>query len=332
LFFLQEKHSDLFAQVTRIVLYPQYWAARLCGEFASEVTSLGCHTDLWLPGARRFSTLAVGRGWNKLFPPIRSACDALGPVTMAIVHATGLNNDCRVLCGVHDSNASFLGHIANRKSDALAVISSGTWTVIMNRDGELDELREENDMLANVDVFGQPVATARFMGGREYETIAGGSRATPTADALTHVVKLGALALPSFAPAGGPFANRAGQLLNASTLTDAQRSALATVYVALMSDWLLDELDPRAQDALTIVVDGPLAGNLLFVGVLRALRPDDTIRASDGRDASVAAAHFLATGVALTPKVGGTERMPIDAELLARYRSLWRDALIRRAA
>ena len=34
------------------LLWPQYWALVLCGERASEVTSLGCHTDLWRPAER----------------------------------------------------------------------------------------------------------------------------------------------------------------------------------------------------------------------------------------------------------------------------------------
>jgi len=30
-----------------LLMYPQYWAWRLTGKLASEITSLGCHTDLW---------------------------------------------------------------------------------------------------------------------------------------------------------------------------------------------------------------------------------------------------------------------------------------------
>ena len=46
-----------------IVPWPQYWAWRLCGVAASELSSLGCHTDLWQPLVRSFSPLAVRRGW-----------------------------------------------------------------------------------------------------------------------------------------------------------------------------------------------------------------------------------------------------------------------------
>ena len=37
-----------------IVTYPQYWGFRLTGVTATDVTSLGCHTDLWNPYAGRF--------------------------------------------------------------------------------------------------------------------------------------------------------------------------------------------------------------------------------------------------------------------------------------
>ena len=56
-------------------------------------------------------------------------------------------------------------------------------------------------MLANVNAFGAPVATARYMGGREYEAIAQ-SGDEPTVDAVIEVLSQGAIALPSFASAG----------------------------------------------------------------------------------------------------------------------------------
>ncbi len=52
-----------------IVSWPQYWAWRLSGVMASEVTSLGCHSDLWRPLENRYGELAVRRGWAKRFPP-----------------------------------------------------------------------------------------------------------------------------------------------------------------------------------------------------------------------------------------------------------------------
>ena len=51
-----------FAGSRASLMYPQYWAYRLTGVLANEVTSLGCHTDLWNFRAGDFSTLVDKRG------------------------------------------------------------------------------------------------------------------------------------------------------------------------------------------------------------------------------------------------------------------------------
>ena len=71
-------------------------------------------------------------------------------------------------------------------------------------------------MLANVNAFGAPVATARYMGGREYEAIAQ-SGDEPTVDAVIEVLSQGAIALPSFASAG-PYSGQAGRLEGVESL------------------------------------------------------------------------------------------------------------------
>ena len=74
-----------------ILTYPQYWTMRLTGVAASEVTSLGCHTDLWNPHARDFSTLVDEMGWRRLFPPMRRAADMLGSLLPEIATRTGID-------------------------------------------------------------------------------------------------------------------------------------------------------------------------------------------------------------------------------------------------
>ena len=63
-------------------------------------------------------------------------------------------------------------------------------------------------MLANVDVRGEPVPTARFMGGREFAVLAGETPAEAGEADVAGVVASGALALPAFSDQGGPFAGR----------------------------------------------------------------------------------------------------------------------------
>ena len=319
LFYLQRRQDALFQRVAHILLYPQYWSWRLSGVMSSEVTSLGTHTDLWRPHEQSYSTLARRQGWARLMPSMHRATDQLGRLRPAIAAATGLPESCAVVCGIHDSNASYLRFLMDREREAFTVVSSGTWTIVMANRGDLRRLREERDMLANVNVFGAPIATARYMGGREYEAISQGA-AEPTIDALIEVLTRGCMALPSFASAG-PYSGRPGRIEGAGDLDAAQRAALATLYSALMTAQLIESLGTAGE----IFVDGPLARNPLFASLLGACVPVGTVRTYPEGGGTRVAAH-LAGVPSLQP---GALRnvIPLRIPGLLEYQANWRHRL-----
>lgn len=319
LYWLQSRRSELFQRAAHILLYPQYWAWRLCGVMAAEVTSLGTHTDLWRPHERAYSQLARKQGWARLMPPQRSASDRLGRIRPALAAATGLDAASEVACGIHDSNASYLRFLMDREREAFTVVSSGTWTIVMANRGDLRQLREDRDMLANVNAFGAPVATARYMGGREYEAIARGG-GEPDVDSLIQVLARGAMALPSFASAG-PYAGRKGRLEDAEGLDGPQRAALATLYSALMTSLLVESLGSAGE----IFVDGPLARNPLFARLLAACVPVGTVRVYPEGGGTRVAAH-LARLRAPAADVPHTV-VPLRVPGLLEYQANWRHRL-----
>ena len=77
-FYLERQFPVEFAGARAFLAYPQYFAWRLSGFMASEVTSLGAHTDLWRPSEGALSSMVDRRGWRRLFPPMRNAWDTLG--------------------------------------------------------------------------------------------------------------------------------------------------------------------------------------------------------------------------------------------------------------
>ena len=194
IFYLERTFPKAFAKARGFLAYPQYWAWRLCGVPATEVTSLGAHTDLWRPGERRLSSLVETQGWTRLFPPIRPAWDGLGTLTPEVAAATGLPASLRVICGAHDSNASLVPYLASR-ADPFTVVSTGTWVIMMAVGGE-GAPDPKADMLANVDIFGRPVPTARLMGGREFSVLAGASPAEASEADVAGIVAAGVLATP----------------------------------------------------------------------------------------------------------------------------------------
>jgi sugar (pentulose or hexulose) kinase len=172
---------------------------------------------------------------------------------------------------VHDSNASIIPYLA-RWPAPFTVVSTGTWVILLGVGLPIEGLDPTADMLANLDITGRPTACARFMGGREYAEIAGADLAAPAREALQALIDRRTLALPSFSPQGGPFAKMRGRIVG--DVAPSERGALATLYVALMTDHMLNRLGVREG---AVVVDGNLGANAAFGAVLAELRPGQQV-------------------------------------------------------
>ncbi|APW44630.1 hypothetical protein RS694_00870 [Rhodoferax saidenbachensis] len=336
LFYVQNLHTDAWRRTRCLLPYAQYWAWRLCGQAASEVSSLGCHTHLWRPQGGDFSALAQAKGWAALFAPLRSAWEVLGTVSPDIAMAWGLPADCQVHVGVHDSNACLARYLdaSAAASSALTVVSSGTWTVLMAPGAPTASLQAERDMLANVDVLGRATPTARFMGGREFAALLDG--AVPDAGTLVDVQALvdsATLATPSFAEHGGPFMGRQGQVLRggqalprpwSAALPPGQRAALAALYCAQTTAWLVDRLWERVQRPRTLVVEGPLAQNPLYLTLLQALLPDSQCLVShDDLEGTARGAWALCRWGVSAPTYHLKPVAPVTIPGLEKYHAAW---------
>jgi len=319
-----------FARTRCILMYPQYWAWRLSGVAASEVTSLGCHTDLWCPASADFGALVERQGWRALFPPLRPAWARLGQVLPAIAAATGLPADCQIVCGIHDSNASLLQHLRGEEGPR-TVLSTGTWVIAAALGGAASQpLQEAQDMLVNIDALGRAVPCMRFMGGREFAAIAGAQPAAFGADDVQRLIAQRSLALPCFADAGGPFAqpHAAGRYEGPLATTPAEQAALATLYVVLMTDHCLHALGAEAHP---VVVEGAFTANPFFGPLLAGLREGRSVRVSGDSSGTSVGAWLLqgweGAAVASPEQPRSIHVQPLCPEGWQDYRAAWRSRL-----
>jgi sugar (pentulose or hexulose) kinase len=310
-------HGADFARVTAILTYPQYWAWRLTGVAASEVTSLGCHTDLWAPGRADFSSMVEVQGWTGLFPVVHPAASVLGTILPAVAAATGLRLETPVTCGIHDSNASLLPHLGAHAAP-FTIISSGTWTIAMTVGGETDKLDPARDSLANVDAFGRAVPTARFMGGREFDQLAG-ETAEPTAADVARVIAGDIRVQPNFTPGVGPFPKAQGRWTKApETLTPGERTAAVSLYLALVTRACLDLCGLGRE----IIVEGPLARNMLFGQALAQLGGVPVSASGDATGTSLGASMLF--GANDGQATSGVAIAPLDVPGFIAYADRWR--------
>ena len=319
LFWLSRKFPEAFEETETILPYPQYWVWRLTGLKVAEVTSLGCHTDLWAPRAAAYSRFAVNQGWDRLFPPLVRAWDVVGSIDPEIARRTGIAATARVVAGIHDSNASLLPHLLTRPAP-FAVLSTGTWTIVLAPGGSIEQLDPARDCLANVDAFGRPVPSTRFMAGREFAILSAGSDAEPSAAEVSRVLSEKIMALPTFAPGTGPFGKAEGHwTVDPDSLSPGERVAAASLYAVFVTETCLS----LAGAAGPVIVEGPFARNRLFLSGL-ARRIPRPIMAEPDATGTVDGAVLLAGGphTALKPK-DATPVAPL-AIGLAPYAEAWR--------
>jgi sugar (pentulose or hexulose) kinase len=267
LFWQFNAFPEIRKQTKTILTYPQYWTYRLTGRAANEVTSLGCHTDLWCPREARFSSLVERQGWLPFMAPVCKATDLLGTISADTAEKTGLSVDTPVFCGIHDSNASLYPHLIAREAP-FSVVSTGTWVISMAiGSGEEVQLDPARDTLINVNAFGDPVPSGRFMGGREYELIMAGVPADHDDEDIENILQKQIMLLPSVETRSGPFQERHHRwTTDEAQLSGGQRYVVTSFYLALMTSASLSIIGAKGQ----AYIEGPFAENALYCKMLAA--------------------------------------------------------------
>ena len=189
---------------------------------------------------------------------------------------------------------------------------------------DTSRLDEARDCLINVDAFGKPIPSARFMGGREIETLIGldtrridiASDQPALLAALPDVLAGGAMVLPTLAPGFGPFPHARGRWI-AEPDESAPRRAAVSLYAAFVAAASLDLIGTKER----LLIEGRFAEGQVFVRALAALRPD--LRVYIGKahnDVSYGALRLLYAALPPAEPLELVEPLDID---LAPYGERW---------
>jgi len=304
-----------------LLFYPQYWSWRLTGRMACEPTSLGCHTDLWDLQADAPTDLLTRFGLGHALPPCVKPWEPLGHIRPDIAKAWNLPEDCLIWPGLHDSNAGYAPYLRIPKAERPTIISTGTWAVIMDGDAALDTLDPARDMLINLDATGAPLATARYMGGREFERVCellnADMSSTFTIGDIETIINSEILILPCFASGTGPYPAGYGRATN--NLINGK--AGATLYSALMLADIVTRLTPNT--TRPIVVEGSFAQNDVLCGLLAALLPHRSVQTQITGSGVVEGCFAMTRWDNAKPPQAGTPVAQLDLPGLSTYANSW---------
>jgi sugar (pentulose or hexulose) kinase len=321
LYWMFKTDPQLKARTTQIVTYPQFWGHLLTGVAATDVTSLGCHTDLWNPYKCVPSSLVSSLEIEDKIAPTLKPFDVLGPIRHELATELGLHSNTPVYCGIHDSNASLLPKLKANKPP-FSVVSTGTWVIAMSIGGKSVTLDPAKDTLVNVNAFGEPVPSARFMGGREFDLLLAGQIVEPTDDDIFKTLTSGTMLLPAVVSENGPFQGRAHRWVgDEPKFGSGERAACVGFYLALATAYCLEQTGHLGN----LHVEGPFSRNQTFLNMLSAAMDSPVLATESATGTSQGAA--LLTGIYQNPANDPPVRQFSGRKDFAAYAKLWRETV-----
>ncbi len=141
---------------------PQYMSFLFSGKYYADITSIGCHTNLWDFTKQQYHNWVNEEGiFVKLAPIVPST---------QTVKADIKNVNYQIGVGLHDSSSALIPYMVTFKKP-FVLISTGTWCISLNPFNNTaltaDELN--HDCLAYLSYEGRPVKASRIFAGNEHE-------------------------------------------------------------------------------------------------------------------------------------------------------------------
>lgn len=162
LYRLKYEKPELYAKIKYSLHLPQYLNFLFTGNFYSDITSIGCHTNLWDFTKNTYHRWVKEEGVDEKLAPIFPS----NQVQTKNVDERSL----QVGVGLHDSSAALIPYLASF-SEPFILLSTGTWCISLNPFNHIPLSAEElqYDCLSYMHYEGKPVKASRLFAGYEHE-------------------------------------------------------------------------------------------------------------------------------------------------------------------
>jgi sugar (pentulose or hexulose) kinase len=181
LYRIKKQQPEFFARIRYSLHLPQYLSWLFTGKAVSDITSIGCHTNLWNFSRQHYHEWVYREGWiDKLAPivpstsvqPLAMQPGGAGKAVAGVGRAriTGGGHAPVVGVGLHDSSAAMIPYLESFR-EPFVLISTGTWCITMNpfNDTPLTIAELEQDCLCYMSYLGRPVKASRLFAGYDHE-------------------------------------------------------------------------------------------------------------------------------------------------------------------
>lgn len=279
LYRMKYEKPEVFAQIKYALHLPQYISYLISGKPFAEITSIGCHTNLWNFQHMDYHHWVKREGLLEKFPDIAPSDMVVQPPSFR--HRVGI--------GLHDSSAALIPYLVSF-TDPFLLISTGTWAISLNpfNTTPLTKLELECDCLCYLQYKGTPVKASRLFAGHFHDEQVG-RIAAHFNQAKEKYFKLpfDAAVLKQLDITVDPTANPKATL---QTLRFANRDLASfandiEAYHQLMFDLVIQQytstkLIMKGSQVKKIFVDGGFSNNAVFMNLLASFFPKMEVYAS----------------------------------------------------
>lgn len=162
IFWLKHQHPTTFSKIRKSLHFPQYCSFIFSNTYASEFTSIGCHTAMWDMGKNDYHEWVKSEKIDLLLAPIKKE------------HLNGFTSfrdkQIPVGTGLHDSSAALIPYF-DRIKEPFLLLSTGTWCITLNPFAKQLLTKEEllKDCLNYMTFEGKQVKASRLFLGNFHE-------------------------------------------------------------------------------------------------------------------------------------------------------------------
>jgi L-fuculokinase len=174
LYRIKQQQPELFARIRYSLHLPQYLSFLLTGKVFSDITSIGCHTNLWNFSQQHYHEWVYREGLIDKLAPIRPSTSVM-PLSAppSSLPSPPVCSDIAIAIagiGLHDSSAAMIPYLESFR-EPFVLISTGTWCITMNpfNDAPLTVAELKKDCLCYISYRGRPVKASRLFAGYDHE-------------------------------------------------------------------------------------------------------------------------------------------------------------------
>lgn len=162
LYRIKHTQKEIFNQIAYSLHLPQYTSYLLTRKTYSDITSIGCHTNLWNFPQNNYHEWVFREGIIEKLAPLFPSD--------GITEITAYGKKLKAGIGLHDSSAALIPYLTSFR-EPFVLISTGTWSISLNPFNPhpltVDELKQ--DCLSYITYRGKPVKASRLFAGYEHE-------------------------------------------------------------------------------------------------------------------------------------------------------------------